>query len=200
MNIPGRLVLASRSPRRVHLLNQIGLVHEAIASGVDEVIDEALTPEENARQLAVAKAKDVGRVVPEGIVVGADTIVVLDGEFLGKPEDREDAVRMLRKLSGRTHVVVTGFAILRNPGGRCVSDVERTAVTFREIPEEEIVRYVEGGSPFDKAGAYGIQDDYGAVFVSRVEGCFYNVVGFPLSKFYSALKEFLNGARGFQQR
>jgi septum formation protein len=193
MRMQRRLILASGSPRRAQLLQQVGLVHEVIPSSVEEEIDGRLSAEENAKTLALAKANDVGRIIDDGIVIGADTIVVLDDEFLGKPRDQEDAKRMLRKLSGRVHSVVTGFALVDKPRGRSVCDVERTLVTFRSLPEEEISLYVASGSPMDKAGAYGIQDDYGAVFVSRIEGCFYNVVGFPLSRFYLTLKKFLNG-------
>lgn len=109
---------------------------------------------------------------------------------MGKPADRADAIRMLETLSGRTHVVVTGFALVDRPSDRWVSDAEATQVTFRPLTRAEIEQYVDSGSPMDKAGAYGIQDDYSAVFVSRVEGCFYNVVGLPLSKLYTALEEF----------
>jgi len=193
MNIPQRVVLASMSPRRVGLLNQIGMKAEVIPSSVVEVFDPELSPEENAKTLALAKAKDVGGRIDNGLVIGADTIVVLNGEFFGKPADHAEAAGMLRRLSGRTHTVVTAFALLERPSNRFVHAAESTLVTFRLIPEEEILRYVQGGSPLDKAGAYGIQDDYGAVFVTRVEGCFYNVVGFPLSRFYTTLCEFFKG-------
>jgi septum formation protein len=96
---------------------------------------------------------------------------------------------MLKMLGGRTHTVVTGFALIDRPSGRILSGAEETRVTFRELPDEEIAEYVAGGSPMDKAGAYGIQDDYGAVFVTRVEGCYYNVVGLPLARVYAALRE-----------
>jgi septum formation protein len=159
-------------------------------SGLDEIFDLAMTPPENAMRLAHAKAVDVARKVEEGIVVGADTIVVLDGEYLGKPSNHSDAVRMLGLLSGRTHAVVTGISIVDRPTNKSVTEHEKTSVTFREIPSEEIEMYVSQGSPMDKAGAYGIQDDYGAVFVSRIEGCYYNVVGLPVSRFHRMLQEF----------
>jgi septum formation protein len=110
--------------------------------------------------------------------------------MMGKPDGRRDAVRMLRALSGRTHSVVTGIALVERPSGRQMTGTERTDVTFRDLPLSEIEEYVSGGSPLDKAGAYGIQDDYGAVFVTRIEGCFYNVVGLPLSRLHTALREF----------
>jgi septum formation protein len=163
---------------------------EVIPSTIQEVFRYDLSPEENAKTLALAKARDVGQRIERGLVIGADTVVVLNGDLLGKPVDHADAVAILQRLSGCTHTVITGFALLERPGNRFVQDAETTFVTFRRIPDEEIVRYVDGGSPFDKAGAYGIQDDYGAVFISRIEGCFYNVVGLPLSKFYTTLHNF----------
>ena len=185
-----RLILASQSPRRIGLLKQIGLEFDIIPSSIDESFDLSQTPEANARRLALEKATNVGAQIDEGIVIGADTIVLLDGELLAKPIDAKDAIGMLQKLSGRTHIVITGFALLDRPSNRSVSDAEMTRVTFRSLSHEEVERYVAGGSPFDKAGGYGIQDDYGAVFVSRIEGCFYNVVGFPLSKFHETLGKF----------
>jgi len=115
--------------------------------------------------------------------------VLLDGHILGKPVDRRDAARMLSTLSGRTHEVYTGFYLLEKPAGIGVSDHEITRVTFRKLDAGEIDRYVNSGSPMDKAGAYGIQDDYGAIFVERIEGCFYNVVGLPLTRFYLRYRE-----------
>lgn len=184
------LVLASKSPRRIHLLNQIGLRAQVIPSHIPEEFTPRLSPAENAKILALNKAKEVAAHFENAIVIGADTIVVLDGVLLGKPEDEADAKRMLYLLSGRTHTVITGFALVDRPSDTSVSEFESTEVTFRQLPEQEIDEYVAGGSPLDKAGAYGIQDDYGAVFVTRIEGCFYNVVGFPLSKFYLTLKKF----------
>ena len=190
MKLTKRLILASRSPRRVTLLNQIGLNAEVIPAEVSEELDVQLSPTENARTLAIRKAEHVARRIERAIVVGADTIVAIDGQMLGKPVDRGDAIRMLNMLSGRTHVVHTGFALVDRPSNQKISGVESTSVTFRTLPLDEIEEYVHGGSPMDKAGAYGIQDDYGAVFVRRIEGCFYNVVGFPLSRFYESLQRF----------
>ncbi len=190
MHLLKPLVLASQSPRRVSLLNQIGLPPQVLPSNVPENFEDRLSPAENAIRLALLKAKEIATQCNDAFVIGADTIVVLHGELLSKPIDEKDAQRMLRLLSGRTHTVVTGFAIVDCPTGISATEYESTAVTFREMPEEEIEQYVASGSPMDKAGAYGIQDDYGAVFVTRIEGCFYNVVGFPLSKFYSTLQKF----------
>jgi septum formation protein len=187
------IVLASASPRRLTLLRQIGLDPLVRPSAVPEVFDASLTPEENARTLAQAKAADIAPTVAEGIVVGADTIVTVDGHLLAKPETPEEARAMLRLLSGRTHTVATGFALIERPSGRTLVDCETTRVTFRHLPEEELAGYVAGGSPMDKAGAYGIQDDYGAVFVTRIEGCYYNVVGLPLARFWQRLSELRGG-------
>jgi septum formation protein len=186
-----RLILASGSPRRKILLHQIGLEFEVIESGVPEDTDVPSDPREHVSVLSRRKATAVAQEVADGLVVGADTIVVLDGQILGKPADARDAGRMLGLLSGRTHTVFTGFTLLDRPSGKTVTAVETTEVTFRPIAPDEIAMYVASGSPMDKAGAYGIQDDYGAVFVRRIEGCFYNVVGFPLSRFHEELTRFL---------
>jgi septum formation protein len=185
-----KLILASRSPRRLQLLKQIGMSPTVVPCDIPEVFDPSRTPEENAAALALKKALHIAQSIPEGVIVGADTIVVLQGEMLGKPDGPRDAVRMLSALSGKTHAVVTGFALVERPSGRQMTGTERTDVTFRDLPLSEIEEYVEGGSPLDKAGAYVIQDDYGAVFVTRIEGCFYNVVGLPLSRLHTALQEF----------
>lgn len=185
------IVLASRSPRRALLLRQIGISFTVQESGVDEVVPEGTSPEEIVRMLSLDKAKNVAERIASGIVIGADTIVVLNGAVLGKPASAADAVRMLRLLSGNTHTVYTGFAIVDAQSGKSLVEMEKTQVTFRDLTEGEINEYVESGSPMDKAGAYGIQDDYGAVFVEKINGCFYTVVGFPLSKFYTAFSGFL---------
>ncbi len=190
MHLIKPLVLASRSPRRIHLLRQIGLDPSVIPCDVDEDFDLSRPASENAVTLALRKAREVARTVNGAIVIGADTIVTLDGRMLGKPADPDDAARMLEMLSGKAHVVHTGYALVDRPSDAFVTGVEETSVTFRDIPRSEIEEYVTGGSPMDKAGAYGIQDDYGAVFVTRIEGCYYNVVGLPLASLYTALQKF----------
>ena len=192
MHLTKRLVLASRSPRRLSLLRQIGLDPQVVPCDIPEIFDPARSLADNAKELALRKAREVGKAIDDAIILGADTIVAVDGTLLSKPADASDAARMLQLLSGRSHRVCTGFALLDRPSGRWTSDAVTTTVTFRTIPREEIEEYVAGGSPMDKAGAYGIQDDYGAVFVTEVEGCFYNVVGLPLSRFYTALMDFQN--------
>jgi septum formation protein len=181
--------LASQSPRRKQLLQLIGLKFHVLPSGIDEESCTERDPVAHVQQLALAKAEDVGRRIDSGLIVGADTIVVLDGDILGKPADEADAVRMLSRLSGRTHQVYTGFALLYRPENESVTGYEVTQVHFRPLQEWEIRSYVATGSPMDKAGAYGIQDQ-SALFADRIEGCFYNVVGFPLTRFYLTLLNF----------
>jgi septum formation protein len=172
-------------------LRQIGFSFTVEESGVDEQIPDGIAPEEAVRRLSLEKANRVAERLDDGIVIGADTIVVLDGKILGKPSSKEEAIAMLSNLSGRAHTVFTGFALVDVNSKKSYVDYERTEVTFRRLGNEEIEDYVESGSPMDKAGAYGIQDDYGAVFVEKIDGCFYTVVGFPLSKFYTSWNKFL---------
>jgi septum formation protein len=195
LELKKKLVLASSSPRRKLLLRQIGLEFEARESGVPEDHDELSPPDETVRRLALAKARAVAAQETSAYVIGADTVVVLDGRLLGKPKDAAEASAMLRRLSGRRHTVYTGVAFVERPSDRSRVDVVTTEVEFRNLGEEEILAYVRSGSPMDKAGAYGIQDDFGAVFVSAIEGCFYNVVGFPLSRFYVDFQEFQRASK-----
>lgn len=184
-------ILASGSPRRKLLLKQIGLRFKAVPSRAPESLRRNESASENAERLALAKAREVARRFRSGVIIGADTIVVVGTKILGKPKNGADARRMLGVLSGRVHSVYTGLALVEARTGRFVSEVVRTRVTFRKLSPQEIDVYVKSGSPMDKAGAYGIQDDYGAVFVEKVDGCFYNVMGFPLSRFYEVLQQFL---------
>ena len=183
-------VLASKSPRRAQLLQLLGLTFKVIPSHVNEDEIREIDPPNHVTSLSTAKAISVGSTIEAGIIIGSDTIVVIDEEILGKPRDEQHAKTMLKRLSGRYHKVYTGFTLLEKPSHRKLSDYEVTRVHFRDLSDWEIDAYVAGKSPMDKAGAYGIQDQ-SAVFVDRIEGCFYNVVGFPLSKFYQNLKVFL---------
>lgn len=190
MHIAKRLVLASGSPRRQQLLRQIGLTFDVIVSSVAEDLPVHVPPQDVVSILADRKAKKVSSLVDDAIVLGADTIVVLGKKIFGKPGDPQEAASMLQELSGNTHEVFTGFALVDQPSGYSVVRSETTRVTFRSLTSTEISQYVRSGSPMDKAGAYGIQDDYGAVFVERIEGCFYNVVGLPLARLVVTLQEF----------
>ena len=184
------IILASQSPRRAHLLTQIGLNFTVQPSGVKEEIDPASSSEENVLRLSLHKAEDVARKNERGIVIGSDTIVVIGDTVLGKPMSEEDARQMLRMLSAKSHTVYTGFALVDVKTKKSYIDFGKTEVTFRALTEQEIDGYVASGSPMDKAGSYGIQDDFGAVFVEKIVGDYYTVVGFPLSKFYLAVTKF----------
>ena len=185
-----RMILASASPRRRELLEMLGVEHlEILPARGEEKAHPEQAPGELVRELSRCKAEEVYRrsgAGPEDAVIAADTVVALDGAVLGKPKDPEDAKRMLRALSGRTHAVFTGVTVLR--GGRCLSRSEETAVRFRPLTEGEIERYVATGEPLDKAGAYGAQGK-GSLFVERLEGDFFNVMGLPLCLLGQMLRE-----------
>lgn len=188
------IVLASASPRRKKLLEQIGLKFIQSPSDVDESIADGLNPVETVTNLASLKSSKVASRFQNALIIAADTIVVYKNTILGKPVDKDDAVRILKTLSGNTHLVITGVSLrLTDENGRIYSSCdfnEQTKVTFAALTQQEIEDYIATGSPFDKAGAYGIQDDWGSVFVSSIEGDYYNVVGFPLHSFYQELKIF----------
>ncbi len=174
------IVLASASPRRRELLAQVGYSFVVEPADVDESVLSGETPVAHTQRLAREKALVAARRAGTGIVLAADTVVVVDGSILGKPSDREDAVRMLTLLSGRGHRVVTGVAVLDAATGRMDVRNSITGVWFRALSAREIAAYVATGEPLDKAGAYGIQER-GALLVERLEGCYFNVVGLPLS-------------------
>lgn len=209
------LVLASQSPRRRDLLSKVGYEFSVVNPDVDEAsVPLTLPHSEYVCTLALMKAqKGATMFAAPAVVIGSDTTVVLDGNVMNKPQDAADAARMLRMLSGRTHTVFTGIALVETSALRddkqtasvttadmrhttatdmChTTAVGRADVTFRDLDEDEIATYVEGGSPLDKAGAYGIQDDQGAVFVSRIEGCYFSVVGLPMELLYTTLRDFV---------
>jgi septum formation protein len=188
-----RLILASASPRRKEILASAGLNFEVCPSAIDEAPLAGERPEDYARRVARDKALSVAAQTPAGsLVLGADTIVVADEEILGKPRDAADAARMLRILSGVSHQVITGVCIVRAPAELIALRHETTAVTFRDLDDDEISNYVASGEPLDKAGAYGIQG-LASKFVTRVEGCYFNVVGLPVALVYELLKPFFDG-------
>lgn len=174
-----QLVLASSSPRRRQLLEMAGLRFAVLVSDIDEQIQPNEPPAQIVQALAFQKAKAVQRMNPDAYIIGADTIVVYNGQILGKPKTTEEAYEMLRTLSGKTHDVFTGVAIIA-PHEE-TTFVERTEVTFWELTEDEITAYIETGEPMDKAGAYGIQGR-GALLVQRIVGDYYAVMGLPLAK------------------
>ncbi len=182
------IILASKSPRRKKLLKQIGLKFRTATFEVEENLSQDVRPYNLVQQLAKEKLEAAKLRIKNSIIITADTIVVLNGKIIGKPRTEKEAIAMLKKLSGAKHNVYTGFAIYNGTNGKEIIGYEKTCVAFRELEDAEIKEYVKSGSPMDKAGAYGIQDDYGAVFVRKISGCYYNVVGLPLAKVYQALK------------
>ena len=186
------IVLASSSPRRAKLLNQINLTFSVDSSDVEEITKGITEPTDIVEYLAQLKGTDVAARHKNALLIAADTIVCFNEKILGKPVDKVDAHKILRTLSGNTHQVYTGvFICLINPKGNIskeISFTERTNVTFAALSDEEISHYISTGSPMDKAGAYGIQDDLGSLYVERIDGDYYNVVGFPIHSFYKQLK------------
>jgi nucleoside triphosphate pyrophosphatase len=185
------LILASASPRRQELLGKIGLEFEVVPADIDEEALHKGVPEEDAPRAAMAKARAVAGLFSEGLVLGADTMVVLDGVIFGKPADREQARQFLNTLSGRTHTVYTGVALVEISSGIEESVLETTPVTFRELSEEEIESYLNTADPYDKAGAYGIQSG-GRRFIQKLDGDFFNVMGLPVKRVIEMLGRFID--------
>ncbi len=180
------LILASQSPRRRYLLEQAGLTFTVVPSSVDESGFAMTAPDDYVRQLAAAKANDVAAVHPDAWVIGADTIVLIDGTVLGKPDGRAEARAMLQRLSGRTHQVYTGYSIRCREKDRTFTDAVVTDVTFKRLCPEEIQWYIHTDEPFDKAGAYAIQG-LGTFLVRRINGSYTNVVGLPVCEVIEVL-------------
>ena len=180
-----KLILASQSPRRRELLGLLGLPFEIRVPNADETMEPGKEPAQQVALVSRRKAEATPRD-EDTVVIAADTIVVCDGKILGKPKDREDAVRMLRLLSGRTHQVMTGMTVLY--GNKVTNCTEVTQVTFRALCDREILRYVDSGEPMDKAGAYGIQGG-AALFAQGICGDYFNVVGLPVCRLVQVLQE-----------
>ncbi len=187
ISVQENLVLASASPRRERILKDLGFEFDVVPSRISEDGVIWKDPVKKARILAELKAVEVQKEHPRKTIIGADTIVAYRGEALEKPADPDDAARMLRLLSGKTHQVITGVAIAAPPNRRFL-EVERTRVFFRELSAREIERYIDSAEPFDKAGAYAIQG-YASVFVDKIEGCFFNVVGLPVPLLFRMLRD-----------
>lgn len=181
------LILASKSPRRKHLLELAAIDFEIITKETDESYPEGLSIEDVPVYIAHQKALDIHRDYPDRTVLAADTIVVLNNEVIGKPVDREDAIRILTALSGQTHIVITGVVLLRGDEVKTMSD--RTEVEFHPLTQAQIEYYVDTCKPFDKAGAYAIQEWIGVIAIKRINGCFYNVMGLPVSRVVGMLGE-----------
>ena len=183
------IVLASASPRRSELLSQVGIEFEVIPSNIPEEPLDGETPSEHVIRLAFQKASEVLRRVGDGKwVIGSDTVVIIDDEILGKPEDRADARRMLKKLSGREHRVITGYSIINSSSLSEVKKAVETVVKFKRLTDDEIKGYVDSGEPMDKAGAYAIQG-LGSFMVEGIVGSYSNVVGLPVCQIVNDLEE-----------
>lgn len=181
-----RVILASASPRRIELLKQFHMPFDVIPSKIDEQVGEKETPTQIVMGLALEKALDISKTNHDALVIASDTVVYFES-ILGKPKSREEARDMLKSLSGETHEVYTGIALVHVSSNRKVVDYVCTEVTFNDLSDAEIDVYLKTGEAFDKAGAYGIQG-FGALLVSEIKGDFFNVMGLPLSKLNSMLK------------
>lgn len=185
-----RIILASNSPRRREILGKY-IDFEAVTAEVSEDNDFYKSPETLVMALAFEKANSVAAKYEDAIVIGADTVVEIEGEILGKPKSREDAKRMMEKLRGKSHRVITGFSIIDLSFDKKYMDYEVTEVIFKDLSDEEIEAYLNKAEYMDKAGAYGIQEE-AALFVYKIEGDYLNIVGFPISKIYTVLKDNFN--------
>lgn len=183
-----KIILASASPRRKELMELAGYDFEVICSDIVEVVPEKAMPQEVVMSLALQKAQAVAAEHKEAVVIGSDTVVALDGKILGKPHSEQEACEMLRSLSGRTHKVFTGVAIVC--GGKVKNFFDETDVEFYSLGDDEIKKYVATGEPTDKAGAYGIQGK-GSVLVKRINGDFFSVMGLPIAKLYREMSDFV---------
>lgn len=182
------IILASTSPRRTEILTLGKIKHQVVAPLVKEVIHEDLTPTEVVQSLAIQKANDVFKRYPNDVIIGADTVVVIDNEILGKPKDEQDAIKMLTKLSNRTHLVITGVAIYTKDVKETFCNI--TEVTFDEMTKDDILDYIHSDNVYDKAGSYAIQASI-AKFIKKIDGDYYNVMGLPLSDVYKHIKQFI---------
>ena len=180
-----QLILASQSPRRQQLLQLLRVPFIVRPADIDEAMDPHLPPRQEVARVCKAKAEATRRE-SDDVVIAADTIVVLEGKVLGKPVDRDDAVAMLRSLSGRDHQVMTGLTVVR--GNKAITHTEITDVHFRALTEQEILCYVQTGEPMDKAGSYGIQG-FAAPFVEGIRGDYYNVMGLPVCRLQQMLRQ-----------
>ena len=177
-------ILASSSPRRKKILEQIRFEFSVVPSNINEDFKIGLPPEAFTEHWAREKAKDVAKDHPRSLVIGADTVVFLDGKILGKPKDNKSSKKMLLSLSGRTHEVITGVSLININSKLDITFNERTFVSINTLSNDHIYDYINLYKPYDKAGSYGIQDGF-SVHIEKIRGCYYNVMGFPVSKFYN---------------
>ncbi len=187
------LILASQSPRRKDILSLMQIPFETLAVDTEEIIDPSLSLEDNITKIALAKAEAAAAVIAgdkrKAVILAADTVVAKGNQILGKPSGFDDAFNMLKSLQNRSHRVYTGFVLLF--GEKTYTECVVTTVEFEPMSDSEIQRYLLSVKPYDKAGAYGIQDPLMACYIKRIEGCYYNVVGLPLSRVSKALKPLL---------
>ena len=182
------VILASKSPRRTEILNLMNIKHMIVPSQEEEVIDKQLSPKEVVKSLAYQKAHSIAKHYPNDLVIGSDTIVVINNEILGKPKDHNDAVRMLSLLQNNTHQVMTGVSLIK--GNNVDTFVDIADVTFNQMTKEEIENYLKIDKPYDKAGAYGIQDEH-ANFVKNIKGDFYTIMGLPKIELQKHIDKFM---------
>lgn len=182
------IILASTSPRRKQLLKKLKIPFTVVPSNITEHFNPRLKPRAQVEALALQKAEAVASKFPDAIIIGADTIVALGDEIIGKPTDEQEAKRMLKKLRGRMHTIVTGFVLIDTAAGRTIIKSIETKVWFRKIEPSEIATYLEKEKPYDKAGAYAIQD-LGALFIEKIEGDYFGAVGLPLYTLAKELKK-----------
>lgn len=185
------ITLASKSPRRRKLLKQLNLKFNSISVDTAELIKKNERPSDAVKRISVEKMEKAKEIIKDGIIITADTIVVHKSKVIGKPKNDKDAYRILKTLSAQTHRVYTGYTIFNIRTNEILTEYEKTSVKFRKLTDQEVWEYIKSGSPMDKAGAYGIQDDFGAVFIEKINGCYYNVVGLPLAKLYHSLLKVL---------
>ncbi len=185
-----KIILASKSPRRKEILQNLNIDFDVVLSDADEEsVDKNLPAELYVGNLASIKAFSVcKKMITEKIVIGADTVVVLDNEILGKPKDEDDAFNMLKKLSGRKHSVYTGICVVNSHTAKAVTTYEKTDVYFKELTDDEILNYIKTLEPMDKAGAYAVQG-LGSIFIEKIDGDYFNVVGLCAFKLAKVLKE-----------
>lgn len=186
-----KYILASKSKRRIKLLKQIGLNFVSIDSRVKELEEENHNPVYLVKHNSENKARKVAEKFKNEIIIAADTIVVLKGKIINKPSDKKEAIAFLKLLNGNKHIVYTGIFLINLQNNKTIFEYEKTDVYFRKLDLNEIKFYVDKYKPLDKAGAYGIQDDFGCLFIRKINGDYYNVVGLPLVKFYLCLKKII---------
>jgi len=185
------IILASASPRRKQLLTQIGFDFSVVPSTIKEDLSLPLPPEAFTEHWAREKAKNVAEKNSDSLIIGADTVVVLNGKILGKPKNEKDSELMLRSLSGTTHEVITGVSLLVLESEIDITFNERTFVSFNTLSNKDILNYINKYNPYDKAGSYGIQDGF-SVHIHKVQGCYFNVMGLPLASFYTHYRALLH--------